>query len=82
MINLCTIGIVGKLEFKTSWVKVLVRTSVEKPIMADSTAKIHIEVLHAKVVDMVIELSMEVLLPEVGKGGNGVGNVACSDGRL
>lgn len=53
-----------------------------KASFADSTAKVQIEVLHAKVVDMVVELAVKGILPQVGEGSHGIGYVASGNGRL
>ena len=82
LVDLRTVLVGRRLDFERTGVEVLVHVDAVEPVLTQVTVHVERELLQSEVVALVVERSVEALLTFLGKGVDGVADVAGGDGSL
>ena len=82
MINLCAVGIICETQLEATRIEVLIHTGGIQPFVANTTREIKVEVLHSKMVCLIVELSAKLLLSQLAKSRYSISNITSLDGTL
>ncbi len=82
LVYLCTILVGSGLYLERTGVEVLINVAAVIPTLTHGAVQVDGELLHTKVVGLVVERAVETVLPKLGEGVHGITDVAGGNGGL
>ncbi len=82
LVYLCTILVGSGLYLERTWVEVLINVAAVIPSLTHGAVQVDGELLHTKVVGLIVKRTVEAVLPKLGEGVHGITDVAGGNGCL